>query len=167
MLKGKFHMSADATILIAKFGDGYRVDTVSAVENITGFPDIELVQRFYGKKKVHATLDSAFIEAREQEDEYVKMTGFNSEYGTRVFVWPGEEEFDSEGNFCIPKNRLRTLGWYTNKHGHKVQVESLLLYPGYFVYVDQQMGICILLNARGIAIHGWTELYSIDWDAVS
>lgn len=88
-------MSVDTTVLVFKSGTKatgfeYRVATVGAVENITEHRDIEIIQRAFSKSDVVASLEAAMELADKEEDNHLKMLGYTSEYGIRVFNWGGE-----------------------------------------------------------------------------
>jgi len=80
-------MSVDTTVLILKSPDGFRVQTVGAVENITEYRDAKLVKELFGGNPVFQTLESAMEQAELEEQEHKAMMGFRSEYGIRVFEW--------------------------------------------------------------------------------
>lgn len=73
-------MSADNWIYIAKFPDGYRVAHAMAIENVDYYPENSIDRKivlkgYFGKSKVHTTIESAVnaakeIEAKEWWTEY-------------------------------------------------------------------------------------------------
>ena len=72
-------MSADNTIIIAQFDDGFRVEHGGAAENLQHMPDYhgystEYLQYWFGNSKVYLTESSAMVAAKKlyNEIEYVE-----------------------------------------------------------------------------------------------
>jgi len=80
-------MSVDTTILILKTKKGYHVATIQAAENITLYRNKSDVKSYFSNASLVQTLEEAYDIANSLESEHVKLVGYPSEYGIRLYEY--------------------------------------------------------------------------------